>query len=347
MRLGIRSKLTASFMTMMLLPIMMVIAAGSSVKSDSHQILLLIVSLVIPFAVCAAILTRLIARSILVPLDELNAATEKITAGNLDFTVAYRKNNEMGDFCAAFDLMRQKLKDSLEKQAAFENSRKELIASISHDLRTPITSIKGYVEGLQDGITHDQAKFNRYISVIRNKTESLDRLIEDLFQFSQLELGHSDMQPSLQSAQNMLDKILNPIETEFTDSTVKLVVNRPFPAVIINADLDRIRQVFENLISNAKQYVGENGVITVGAEVEDAYLTLSVTDNGVGISEEDLPHVFEHFYRGEKSRSREYGGIGLGLAICKQIVENHGGVIWVESLPDVSTTFQFQLPVWS
>ena len=104
-------------------------------------------------------------------------------------------------------------------------------------------------------------------------------------------------------------------------------------------------QVFENVIGNAKRYVGENSVITVNATLEDAFVKIAVRDNGTGISQEDLPHVFDHFYRGEKSRSRHYGGTGLGLAICKQIIENHAGMIWVESTPDVATTVYFKLPI--
>ena len=129
-------------------------------------------------------LSWLISRSVLIPLNELNAATQNIALGNLDFSIEYRKNDELGHLCQAFELMRCKLKESLEKQNIYENSRKTIIASISHDLRTPIASIKGYVEALQDGIAQDPEKFNRYLSIIKDKTDKLDRLIDDLFQFS-------------------------------------------------------------------------------------------------------------------------------------------------------------------
>lgn len=336
----------ASFMAMMLLPIVMVIIAGNSIKSETNQMLLLIVALVIPFGICAIILAWFISRSFLLPLKELSDATKMIMEGNLDFKLSFKsKKDEMGDFCVAFDLMRENLKESLEKQAAFESSRKELIASISHDLRTPISSIKGYVEGLQDGIAHDKEKFERYITVIKNKTESLDRLIEDLFQFSQLELGCLDMQPSIQNLNDMLDKILKPFEMEFIDTSIQFIVERPFPSVKINADADRIGQVFDNIISNSKRYVGDKGAIIIEATLEEAFIKVTVKDTGTGITKWDLPYVFNHFYRGEKSRSKNYGGIGLGLAICKQIIEKHGGVIWVESKPYVETTFYFKLPV--
>ena len=133
-------------------------------------------------------LSWIISRSVLNPLNKLNAATENIAQGNLDFTIECRRNDELGRLCQAFELMRHRLKESLEKQNIYENSRKTMIASISHDLRTPIASIKGYVEALQDGIAQDPEKFNRYLSIIEDKTNKLDRLIDDLFQFSQFEL---------------------------------------------------------------------------------------------------------------------------------------------------------------
>lgn len=347
MRISIRLKLIASFMIMLLLPIIMVIIAGNSIQSDTNQTLILIVSLVIPFGICAAVLTRLISRSFLVPLKELDAATKNIMQGNLDFKLSYKKKNEMGDFCAAFDLMREKLKDSLEKQAALEYSRKELIASISHDLRTPMSSIKGYVEGLQDGIIHDSEKFNRYITVIKNKTESLDNLIESLFQYSQLDINDQKEAFCVRDSKELIETVINPLEIEFADQSVQLEVIKPFPTVRLYANENGIVQVFDNLISNAKRYVGENGTITIRASVDGDYLKISVKDNGTGISREDLPHVFDHFYRSEKSRSRNFGGAGLGLAICKKIIENHGGRIWVESTLHVGTTFYFTLPIGS
>ncbi len=147
--------------------------------------------------------TWLISKSILVPLKNLNEATESISAGNLDFQLSYKKDNELGRLCAAFDTMRVKLKESLEKQAAYEKSRKELVADISHDLRTPISSIKGYVEGLQDGMAKDPQMFQRYLTVIQDKTHKLDRLIDDLFQYSQMELGKLSMDFSKQDSEEI------------------------------------------------------------------------------------------------------------------------------------------------
>ena len=355
MRFGIRFKLISAFLFMIIIPILMTtltgIKMGTRYPNLPHEInlyiytIILIASLVLPFVLCAILFTWLISRSILIPLEELNNATDNITNGNLDFKIKYKKNDEMGQFCGAFEIMRAKLKESLEKQAAYENSRKELISSISHDLRTPMTSIKGYVEGLQDGIVHDKEKYDRYIAVIKDKTEKLDKLIDDLFQFSQLELGHLGMEYREQDSKKMLDTIVNPIEMELIDTAVKLSVDRPFPSAIVNADISRISQVFDNIINNAKKYAGENIEIKIKANIEANFIKIIIEDNGIGISYEDVPYIFERFYRGEKSRSREFGGAGLGLAICKQIVEDHGGKIWVQSKQGKGTAVYFTLPI--
>ncbi|AKG35018.1 HAMP domain-containing sensor histidine kinase [Paenibacillus durus] len=347
MRIGIRKKLIISFFSMLILPMFAVLVTGFNTQNTPAvlTVVQIILALLIPFCICALILGWIISSSILKPLQELNLATKKIKDGNFEFPFNYKNNDEMGDLCVAFDLMRKQLKMSLEKQAALEYSRKELIASISHDLRTPMSSIKGYVEGLQDGIIHDRGKFNRYITVIKNKTESLDNLIESLFQYSQLDINDQKEAFCVRDSKELLETVINPIEIEFADLPVQLEAIKPFPSVRIYANENGIAQVFDNLISNAKRYVDENGTITIQASVDGDYLKISVKDNGIGISQEDLPYVFDHFYRSEKSRSRHFGGTGLGLAICKKVIENHGGKIWAESMLDVGTTFYFTVPL--
>lgn len=279
------------------------------------------------------------------PLQELTAAAERVMEGNFEPSIPYRSADEMGRFCAAFEVMRVRLKQSLEAQAAYEQSRKTMIASISHDLRTPITSIKGYVEGLQDGFAQDPEKFSRYLTVIQNKTVQLDKRIEDLFQFSQLELGHVEMAFMEQSFAEMMETIVKPIETELKDRAVTFTVDRPFPSAYVHADSDRLDQVLGNLVDNAVKHGGENCSIALKASVDGDLIRISIRDNGCGIPEADIPYLFDLFYRGEKSRSREYGGTGLGLAICKQIVQDHGGSIGVQSDLGKGTVFSFTLPI--
>lgn len=292
-----------------------------------------------------SILSRTISRSILVPLKELNKATESIAEGNLDFTIKYKKNDELGRFCQAFDTMRDKLKISLEKQMEAERQRKEMIGIISHDLRTPISSIKGYVEALQDGIATDEAQFKRYLQVIQDKTNRLDALIDDLFQFSQMDLGRLKMDFEIVDSKAMLEEMLHYISLDWKDSHVGITKDDPFASVPVKADVKRIAQVMDNIMQNASRYVGSDGQIRVSAVSNKDELIVSIKDNGMGIDERDLPYIFDLFYRGEKSRSRNYGGSGLGLAICKSIIEDHGGRIWAESSPGYGTTISFSLPV--
>jgi histidine kinase len=333
---GIRFKLVASLWAIVLLPLLLtpLAAFGYSTETgvfhQADQSVLIIVFLVsLPLFVCTLHLARTIKESILQPLQELTSAAEQIVEGNLDTPIRYRANDEMGKFSAVFELMRTRLLESTEQQKKAEQARNDLIASISHDLRTPLTSIRGYVEGLQDGIGRDKDKFDRYLTVIRDKTNKLDERIEDLFRFSQLESGQLPMSLEPWDTGELLETLIQPLEKEMAEGERRLTVLRPFPQASIRADASRLAQVFDNLIDNALKYAGKGAVITIGAERGDDGLTVKVHDNGTAIAAEQRPYLFDRFYRGDKSRSGEVGGSGLGLAICKHIIEAHSGKIGV------------------
>jgi signal transduction histidine kinase len=285
-----------------------------------------------------------ILRDILLPISDLNESAESIAAGNLDKKIKYNDNSELGSFCSSFEFMRDELKTSLEKQQKLEQSRKELVACISHDLRTPIASIKAYVEGLQDGIAKDKEKVDKYVAVIAKKTESLVKLINDLFQHSQAELGELNMQMKECYSAALLNKIVQPISLEFKNSSINFFILHTIPDILVSVDSIRLEQVIMNLIQNAKKYTPEGGSIYFSARIDGEFLVITVKDTGWGISPRDLPFIFEKFYRGEKSRSRDYGGSGLGLSICKYIVEAHGGSIYVESNLEEGSKFSFTIP---
>ena len=347
MRIGIKGRLVSAFLGMLVFPVLSAAVTGFSTDDVPVGIAIvqIVLALVIPFLICGLAAGWIIQKNILQPLRELLSATQDIMDGRYDFRLTYGKNDEMGDLCAAFGVMRDRLKASLERQEQLEASRRMLIASISHDLRTPMTSIKGYVEGLQDGIIRDREKMSRYIAVIKRKTENLDRLIETLFQYTQMDLADPEASLRPHDSRELLESIILPVEEEFADQPVRLDVARPIPSVRIRADESAIAQVFDNLIGNSRRYVDDGGIIAIETALCGDELRISVRDTGTGIAEEDLPHVFEQFYRAEKSRSRHYGGAGLGLAICKKIVERHGGRIWAESGPNAGTTISFTLPI--
>ncbi len=298
--------------------------------------ILTLISLVIIF-------TIYLSRSVLRPLKQLNGAAERISQGDLDRTIEYKAGDELGKFSRTFDQMRQKLKESLQKQQESERARKELLASISHDLRTPITSIKGYVEGLQDGVAKDEEMFDRYLQVIKDKTDKLDRLIDELFWFSRLDMDRVEINLQQINSHGLLTDIFGEYELELGQD--QFIIKKPLPSVQVMVDKHKIAQVVDNLVQNARRHAGESVRINVMATIHGDRLVIEMNDNGPGISEYDLPHVFERFYRGEKSRSRDYGGTGLGLTICKYIIDAHGGDIWVESSCGKGSTFYFSLPI--
>lgn len=286
-----------------------------------------------------------ITRDFISPLKDLKDATDSIALGNYDKKISYRNNTEVGQFCNNFEFMRDELKVALEKTQELERSRKELIACVSHDLRTPIASIKAYVDGLKSGIALDAEKRNKYISVISKKTDSLIDLINDLFQHSQAELGELKMVFTESYSGEFLNKIVQPMKLEAQKKSIVLYIKEPIANVIISVDKKRIEQVIMNLIQNAIKYTPQGGSVYFTTEIEGKYLKIIVKDSGFGISQRDLPFIFEKFYRGEKSRSRDFGGAGLGLSICKYIVEKHGGTIYVASIEDAGSEFWFTIPM--
>ncbi|WP_096198966.1 sensor histidine kinase [Bacillus sp. FJAT-45350] len=282
--------------------------------------------------------TWYISRTILQPLKQIYQATEEMRDGNLDYKIDYNKKDEIGRFINGFNLMR-------EKQKLYEKNRKELIASISHDLRTPLASIKGYVEGLQDGVVKSKEMEQKYLRVIKTKTEQLDYLIEDLFDFSKLDLEQLPMEKVTVGSHDFFTEVIYNGKMDAAQQGVKLDVKGEIPNVSIDLDPFRIEQVLMNLLENGVRYGGT--MIDVGFSVnkEVQELQVVISDNGRGISKKEIPMVFNRFYRGEKSRSREHGGTGLGLAISKLIIEAHEGRIWVESEEGEGCQISFTLPI--
>ncbi len=299
--------------------------------------LIVLISLII-------LLTWYISRTVLHPLSRIYKATEEMREGNLDYKVEYSKQDEIGRFIENFNLMRQHLMDSIAKQQYLENSRKELIGSISHDLRTPLASIQGYVEGLQDGVAEDEGMRKRYLSVILSKTKQLDRMIGDLFEFSKLDMNQLPMDMQIVNSSVVFGEIAIEAMMEAKNRGIEFLAESDLPSVSLNMDIQRIQQVISNLLDNSIKY----GATTIELLIEqkERVLEVSIIDNGKGISENDLPYVFNQFYRGEKSRSRQHGGSGLGLAISRSVIEAHHGEIWANSKENLGCVITFTLPLY-
>ncbi|TCT15477.1 HAMP domain-containing protein [Natranaerovirga pectinivora] len=307
------------------------------------SIMPIVVVLVILF-ISLAIFYLNFRQKVIKPINELEKSAVEIGRGNLDGKIIYSEDNELGRFCRSFDFMRMELKDSLERQSTYEKERKEFITKISHDLRTPVASIKAYVEGLKDGVANNPEKVDKYLNVIDNKTNSLVRLIEDLFQHSLRDLGKFSINKSEQYSKDLLTRMISPFIVQLENGPLQLIVKGDFPNVLINVDEVRLEQVIVNLIHNAIKYTPDKGRIIFSVRNEEEELIVSVRDTGYGVATEEMNRIFDSFYRGERFKGRDFDGSGLGLSICKYIVEEHGGRIWVESRMNEGSLFCFSIP---
>lgn len=292
-------------------------------------------------------LRKYLKKEIINPLKDLNKASEAIAKGDFSEKINHNDFNEIGTFAANFEFMRDELKNSLEKQKVLEKSRKELIACISHDLRTPLSSINAYVEGIRDGICRDEEMLKRYIDIIYKKTSDLSNLIQDLFLHSQIEAEELSINKKEVYSRELLLKILLPLKEQYTKQGINLIIEEPLPELLINVDEMRIEQVILNLLENSKKYSKEGKSIYFRCFKKEQYLVVEVKDEGIGIDSKDMPFIFDKFYRGEKSRNTSTGGAGLGLSICKYIVEKHGGRIYAEANIGEGSKFSFEIKAYS
>jgi signal transduction histidine kinase len=231
-----------------------------------------------------------------------------------------------------------------------EAARRDLVVAVSHDLRTPLASLRALTEALADGLVDDPATVERYLSTMRSQIGLLSGLIDDLFELAQLDAGALafDLQPV--SPGDLISDVINGLRPQADAKGVSLTGSLPVAVGLVQMAPQKIERVLYNLVANAIRHTPPGGriVLSVCAQepgAPDLAVTISVADTGEGISAEDLPHVFDRFYRGEKSRSRTTGGAGLGLAIARGIVEAHGGRIWIESERGRGTTVSFSLPL--
>ena len=226
-----------------------------------------------------------------------------------------------------------------------EKIRQDFVANVSHELRTPISSIKGYAETLLEGALEDKDNAKEFINIIYQDSNRLANLINDLLDLSKIESGKMRMSPVPLDTIPLIKRAVAVIENQAKAKSIALKLNLPDDLPRINSDETRFSQVMINLIDNAIKYSPEGGLITISAKLVNNVLQIDVSDTGIGISEKDLPRIFERFYRVDKARSRELGGTGLGLSIVKHIVQAHGGEVWVRSELGLGSTFSFTIPL--
>ncbi|WP_396266095.1 sensor histidine kinase [Halobacillus salinarum] len=291
------------------------------------------------------VLSYFVSKSILTPVSSLRKGAEEIRQGNLDYQIEKFRNDELGELCEAFEAMRQQLKQSTEVQLQYEENRKELIANITHDLKTPITSIKGYVEGIRDGVASSPEKMDRYTQTIFTKADEMDRLIDELFLYSKLDLKRVPFQFETIDLRSFFQDYLEDLQLELPQQNTRIYFDdNPSEDYSAVADRDNLKRVVNNIIQNSLKYMDKDEKhIEIKLEHKKEFVLTAIQDNGKGMDGNTIRQLFERFYRGDPSRNKDTGGSGLGMAIAKRIIEEHGGDIWAESELGKGTTIFFTL----
>ena len=284
-------------------------------------------------------------RSIAVPLVKLKKATKNIKEGNLDFVLEVEGNDEFSQLCQDFEEMRKRLKESTEEKILMDKENKELISNISHDLKTPITAVKGYVEGIMDGVADTPEKMDRYVRTIYNKTNEMDHLINELTFYSKIDTNRIPYTFSKLNVEDYFSDCAEELGLEMETRGIELVyANYVEKGVQVIADGEQIRRVIHNIVSNAIKYMEKpRGIIQLRVKDVGDFIQVEIEDNGKGIAAKDLPYIFDRFYRTDVSRNFSKGGSGIGLSIVKKIMEDHGGKVWATSRLGIGTIMYFVL----
>lgn len=284
-------------------------------------------------------------RSIAVPLVKLKKATQNIKEGNLDFVLDVEGKDEFSELCQDFEEMRRRLKESTEEKSLIEKENRELISNISHDLKTPITAVKGYVEGIMDGVADTPEKMDRYVRTIYNKTNEMDHLINELTFYSKIDTNRIPYTFIKLNVEDYFEDCSEEVGLELETRGIELVyANYVEKDVMVIADGEQIRRVIHNIISNAIKYMDKpKGIIQIRIKDVGDFIQIEIEDNGKGIGPKDLPYIFDRFYRTDVSRNSSKGGSGIGLSIVKKILEDHGGKVWATSRLGIGTIMYFVL----
>ena len=292
-------------------------------------------------------ITMRMEKRIMKPIEKLKDGVEQIAKGNYDVRIENEINNEIGMLIYDFNEMAETLKQAERMKQEYEENRKALIANISHDLKTPITSINGYIEALVDGVVTSPDKVNNYLKIIHNNTTYINNLIDDLFLFSKLDMQKLDFNFEKVKIKSFMSDLMEEFNFVLSERNIEFRFEDNLSKELeVNIDRKRIYQVIRNVIGNAVKYGNQQElIIEVNLSNDDKYIKIEVKDNGPGIPEDKLQHIFNRFYRIDTERTKDFMSTGLGLAIAKEMVEAHGGKIYVTSIIGHGSTFTIQLPI--
>lgn len=291
--------------------------------------------------------SQALSKQILEPLLDLKEAARKIQAGQLDAPLTVRAGDELGETCREFDRMRRELLSAREMRERYENNRRALLAGISHDLSTPLTSLRGHVSGILDGIAKTKEKQRQYLEHILHTINYMEKLVDSLFLFSKFELGKIDFQLSPVCLQAYLADWITETAATVKKRGLSLSLESDIGSAVVLLDRTQFPRVLDNLVENSIKYKKEEPChLRVTLTENEADICLRFADDGMGVATEDLPQLFDSFYRTDPARSHVSKGSGLGLAIAKQILLGMQGTIWAEETPGGGLTIAMKLPKW-
>jgi signal transduction histidine kinase len=310
---------------------------------DNHDLLLGTVLLLFASGIAMTLgyfFTETLAQRVML----LSKTAREIRKGGLGARVEIEGRDEIAELGHAFNAMLEQLESAIHKQKELDALRRDLIAWVGHDLQTPLASIQAIIEALADGVVDDPDTRHRYLRTAKRDVLALSSLIDDLFELAQLDAGGLTLDVQLNSLSDLLSDTLESFGTLAAERAVMLKGEIEEGIDSVPMDVKRIGRALNNLVSNALRHTPAGGAVHLYARRANGAIEVAVSDTGEGFSPEDLPHLFERFYRGEKSRSRATGGVGLGLAIARGFVEAHGGQIRAGLNPEGGACFVMALP---
>lgn len=291
-----------------------------------------------------AVLLAWISNPIKRAIRRLTFTTNEIRKGNLSAKLSYEEEDDFHELAKSIESMRRSLETSVEKQKILEIEKKELIANISHDLRTPITSIRGYVQGLKDGVARTEETQREYLETIESKTYMIESLLNDLFEITRFDVGSIKLNKQVVNLKNFLTDCVDELESDVTKIGGKLSLHFIIKDTRVEVDPEKLMRVFINVIENSIKYRNGSPLeIIILANQDDDGVFINISDNGIGVKDDDLAHIFERFYRSDKSRNLDIMGSGIGLSICKEIIAAHGGRITASANDSHGLTISIRL----
>lgn len=283
------------------------------------------ISAVISIGIAIFIVSFQIQRNVIQPLEGMSKAARKIARGDLDFKLRETRVSEIAQVRTAFLAMGSGLRASIAQQAKLEEERRFFISAIAHDLRTPLFALRGYLEGLDQGIANTPEKASKYIAICREKSDQLERLVSDLFEFTKLEYMEQSLKVEPFDFKQVMERSIDTLRPKAEAKEIKIVLDSSANTCNIPGDAHLMERAISNLLDNAIRHTPKGGLVTVSWAPNESKVVFRVADTGPGFDPADLPQIFNPLYRGEASRNRETGGTGLGLTIAKRIIKAHGG----------------------